>query len=307
MGIYTPITITEDYERNFKPTRLYVKELNGLKYFGKTIKEDVIKYTGSGVRWGNQIKKYGKENIKTLWVSDWFYCPYHLQEFALMFSEYNQIVESAEWANLIPENGGICTGGSKKGHMAGVPKPKSDRHRKAISATLTGISLDDRHGKDKADAIRASMSSSHSGKQRSAESIEKSAVGNRGKKRTQSTIDNLIESRKHYKKYTCEHCGKVTMPAGYYRWHGKYCLQNPNRVSRPNSNHPVTHVTRRSVSIEINGVIYQTMAAAYTELKLPRYLIKKMLTAGISSSAAHGIITLRKMDDDACAGSSPSS
>jgi rubrerythrin len=223
MGIYSPINITEEIERQFKPTRLAVKELNGVKYFCKTVKANIEAYSGSGVRWGNQVKKYGKENIKTLWVSDWFHCPHRLQEFALMFSEYNQIVESTEWANIIAENGLTGNTGSKKGHMAGIPKPKSATHRKSISDTLTGITLDDRHGKEKADLIRASMSKSHVGKRNTEEAIQRNADANRGKKRSQSTIDKLIESRKHYQQYTCEHCGKVTVPANYYRWHGANC------------------------------------------------------------------------------------
>lgn len=89
----------------FEPTRLYIKELAGVKYFGKTTKLNVHSYPGSGVIWKKRIKKYGKKNIKTLWVSDWYYDPVSLSEFALRFSEDNQIVESKEWANYIPENG----------------------------------------------------------------------------------------------------------------------------------------------------------------------------------------------------------
>ena len=89
----------------FEPTRLYIKELEGVKYFGKTTKQDAHSYTGSGVIWKKRIKKYGKHNIKTLWVSDWYYDPASLSEFALQFSEDNRIVESKEWANYIPENG----------------------------------------------------------------------------------------------------------------------------------------------------------------------------------------------------------
>lgn len=105
MGIYSPIDITESIKSNFKPTRLYVKELNGLKYFGKSVLADIDKYPGSGTRWVNHFKKYGKLNIKTIWVSEWFTDPYSLQEFALNFSKSNCIVESSEWANLSAENG----------------------------------------------------------------------------------------------------------------------------------------------------------------------------------------------------------
>ena len=89
----------------FQPTRLYIKELAGVKYFGKTTLLDAHSYTGSGVIWKKRIEKYGKENIVTLWVSDWYHDPLPLTEFALKFSEDNQIVGSSEWANYIPENG----------------------------------------------------------------------------------------------------------------------------------------------------------------------------------------------------------
>jgi hypothetical protein len=111
MGIYSPKIITERIERRFKPTRLAVKECNGIKYLCKSTGKNFEKYKGSGIYWKNIVKKYGKKNVKTIWVSDWFYCPHHIQEFALMYSEYNQVVESDEWANLRPENGldgGIC-------------------------------------------------------------------------------------------------------------------------------------------------------------------------------------------------------
>ena len=105
MDIYSSRDITEFIKINFKPTRLYIKELSGVKYFGKTFLNDVEKYTGSGKIWRDRIKKYGKENIKTLWVSDWYYDPAELQEVALLFSKENKIVESKEWANMHPENG----------------------------------------------------------------------------------------------------------------------------------------------------------------------------------------------------------
>lgn len=104
------LTINEEIEKNFKPTRLYIKELNGLKYFGKSVSVDIEKYKGSGKRWLNHVKKYGHQNVKTIWISDWFYCPYHIQSFALLFSHYNNISNSPEWANLMEEDG--LSGGS---------------------------------------------------------------------------------------------------------------------------------------------------------------------------------------------------
>ena len=84
---------------------LYVKQhsVTGLKYFGKTTQKNPFKYLGSGSYWKNHIKKYGK-SIKTLEI--WGFDDQELcTEFALKFSNQNQIVESNEWANQIPEDG----------------------------------------------------------------------------------------------------------------------------------------------------------------------------------------------------------
>lgn len=97
---------------NIIPTRLYIKELNGLYYFGKSIKKDILKYNGSGKRWVNHIKKHGKQNIRTIWISDWYYDSSIIDE-ALSFSTYHQITKSKIWANIIDENG-INGGGNCK-------------------------------------------------------------------------------------------------------------------------------------------------------------------------------------------------
>lgn len=105
MDIYSTIVITEQIRASFKPTRLYIKELAGIKYFGKSVKENVSSYRGSGKIWKDRIKKYGPSNVKTIWVSEWFNEPEQLVDFALLFSEMHDIVESSEWANHKPENG----------------------------------------------------------------------------------------------------------------------------------------------------------------------------------------------------------
>lgn len=92
--------------KKFTPVFLYIKrcKITGLLYFGKTIQKDPEKYLGSGTYWQNHIKKYGKENIETLW-----YCLYTsediLEQFAKNFSISNNIVASNKWANLIIETG----------------------------------------------------------------------------------------------------------------------------------------------------------------------------------------------------------
>jgi hypothetical protein len=104
-NIYDKTIISESTRERFRPTRLAIKELAGQLYFCKSTLQDIHSYSGSGVRWKKRITKYGKENIKTLWVSDWYYCPYEIQEVALHFSRENRIVENERWANIKPENG----------------------------------------------------------------------------------------------------------------------------------------------------------------------------------------------------------
>ena len=110
--ILNPHIINED---KIIPIHLYVKQHSATKllYFGMTQGEDPVKYTGSGLYWTNHYKKHGgKKFIKTLCV--WtFNCQKDATEFALSFSEDNNIVESKQWANLIPEN--AIQGGTPKG------------------------------------------------------------------------------------------------------------------------------------------------------------------------------------------------
>jgi hypothetical protein len=89
----------------FKPTRLYIKKLAGIYYVGKTSADNIHDYTGSGRVWRDRIKKYGKGNIETLWISDWYYNKDEIVEAAHQFSIENNIENSPVWANLKPENG----------------------------------------------------------------------------------------------------------------------------------------------------------------------------------------------------------
>lgn len=84
---------------------LYIKihNVTGLKYFGRTVKSDPHKYQGSGKYWKRHIAKYGYD-VTTIIIGT-----YEKQEEcekdAIEFSIKNNIVESAEWANLIMETG----------------------------------------------------------------------------------------------------------------------------------------------------------------------------------------------------------
>lgn len=90
---------------NFKPTYLYLKrhKTNCLLYFGKTTRNPLT-YKGSGAHWRLNYSKYGKENIETLWY-ELFDKIEDLIEFALLFSDLHDIVESDKFANHRIENG----------------------------------------------------------------------------------------------------------------------------------------------------------------------------------------------------------
>lgn len=76
--------------------------VTGLNYFGKTTTNPYT-YSGSGKYWAAHLKKHGAkiETIEVWAFTDQDECTI----FALLFSEKNNIVESAMWANLKPENG----------------------------------------------------------------------------------------------------------------------------------------------------------------------------------------------------------
>ena len=114
------------------PTSLYIKKHNktGKLYFGKTVSVDPVVYSGSGLYWSRHLNEHGKD-VGTVWhklfteESDIF-------EFATFFSEFFDIVNSDDWANLVPETGldGFPPGGK-------MP-PRSETHKKNWSDSKKG-------------------------------------------------------------------------------------------------------------------------------------------------------------------------
>ena len=121
----------------YQPTWLYIKEhsVTGLRYFGKTIKNP-YKYNGSGIRWSRHLKLHGTD-IKTIWAKQ-FDSLEEVTEFALAFSELYDIVNSASWANLCPENG--TDGGYRSNNHCKIlnASGRSTEQRNKISNTLLG-------------------------------------------------------------------------------------------------------------------------------------------------------------------------
>jgi hypothetical protein len=257
MTIYTPIKITEEIERNFKPTRLSVKELNGIRYLCKSTKQDFEEYKGSGVHWKKIVKKYGRKNVKTLWISDWFYCPHHLQNFALMYSEYNQVVESEEWANLKPETGldGNCNPAIIK---AAMNRPEVKEKRKETdskpevkarrSAALNAANArpetkrkrSESAKKNYEDESKREMVTNRTNKMKETMALEEtrkriseSVIETHWTKNTdaEEVMKRISESRTgvKYKRVVCEHCDKDVASNIYGRHHGDKCKHRLNK------------------------------------------------------------------------------
>ena len=79
----------------FKPTYLYIKRhsITGKCYFGKTTSSDPVKYTGSGKAWIGHLKKYGYDQVETLWCK-LFTDQVECSLVALTFSRQQDIVDS---------------------------------------------------------------------------------------------------------------------------------------------------------------------------------------------------------------------
>ena len=167
-------------------TYLYVKRhaKTGMMYFGKTSKKDPYTYNGSGVLWKRHIKKHGEE-IETLWTEE-FEDQDLLKEFAVLFSELHNIVDSPKWANLIVENGiDGWTFGSKRSEetrlkmslSAKNKSPMSDETRKKLSEIAMG------HNRKHSQETKDKLSKANVGKVLSEETRKRMSESRTGSKR----------------------------------------------------------------------------------------------------------------------------
>lgn len=219
---------------NFKPTYLYIKQhtITKLLYFGKTTlsHERMLHYVGSGDRWINHLKVHGAEYVTTVW-----YCLYYdkteCEQFALSFSENQNIVESTNWANLILENG-------ISGFPAGLKF--DNEHKKKLSNAKKGKTWEEIFGVDGA-KLRREQNSKPKGAMDSdrrkrisntkkgmnpphdwsEESRKKASESCRGIKKSHETIQKMKQSAKIIK--TCPHCGASGSGPVIQRWHFNNC------------------------------------------------------------------------------------
>jgi hypothetical protein len=98
----------------------------GLKYFHKSATRTSDEYKGSGKYWKRHLAKHGND-VTTIWSGSFH--EDEVEEFALFVSEELDIVNSAGWANIIPENG---LDGAPAGNVL------SEETKNKISKSLTG-------------------------------------------------------------------------------------------------------------------------------------------------------------------------
>lgn len=180
----------------FKPTYLYVKTHNttGLKYFGKTTKPDPSKYTGSGFKWLNHIKKHGYD--VTTEILGLYSNKDECMSVAIAYSIVHNIVESEEWANLIPETG-------TDESLTNLTKESVDKR------TATCI---EKYGNNHFSKI-ASYKFSEEHKQKIRDSVIQSGSGKK----------NLGKIRE---KLCCPHCNVTGSKNTMVRWHFDKCKYN---------------------------------------------------------------------------------
>ena len=217
----------ESISMTIYPTVLYILQhsITGLKYFGKTT-QDIRKYKGSGVYWTNHIKKHGKKHVVPLWVSDPYIDSDAIVAFALAFSKEHNIVESKDWANIIPENG--LSGGGNKGispsaetkkkqSIAKIGKPSPNKGKTASDETKKKQSIA-KIGKPRepfSDAHCQQISIKKKGIPQSPEHIKNRADAKRGK--------SSGKQKNPAPEVECPHCGLVGRGGGMKRYHFDNC------------------------------------------------------------------------------------
>ena len=205
--------------KEFKSTWLYIKQHNvtGLKYFGKTTKDNPTLYKGSGLYWLKHLKKHGTD-ISTMWLKK-FDDLDSLREFAINFSVENNITESVEWANLKIENG------SDGNPVGWIPpfKGKPSWNSGLFHSESTKSKISENNG-------RGMLNKSHRSDSKKLMSVLRvgKEPGNKGIARTDEQKEN--QSSKMIGKtpwnkgipmsqVRCERCGKSTSVAALGRYH----------------------------------------------------------------------------------------
>jgi hypothetical protein len=163
---------------------LYIKTHNitGLRYFGKTTRKNINSYCGSGIYWQKHLKKHGKDFSTE--VVGMFEKEEEVKQFAIAFSNINNIIESKEWANLKEENG-------LDGNPCGVKF--TDEHKEKIRQSRLGKCFNDFD-----ELTRQKMSNASKGKiQKQIENGTHIFSGEKGRLLASNRNKKLVTTGKH--------------------------------------------------------------------------------------------------------------
>jgi len=201
--------------------------ITGLKYLCKTANSDPLKYMGSGKYWKNHLRKHGR-NIKTEILLQSEDKEFFTKE-CLRYSELFNVVESKNWANLIPENG-LDGGVTHHNPYWLVGYHHSNDAKRRISKKLKG-KAGTKHwlGKNHTSETKEKISISKTGKKFSAQhknnlSKAKSNIKLNLSEETRETHSQNMSSMLKYQ-YTCSICGKSGNSGQIARYH-KQCMEN---------------------------------------------------------------------------------
>ena len=214
-----------------KNTYIYIKESPlGLKYLGKTV-SDPYEYKGSGKKWKLHIKKH---NIKASEIKTTILCETNnsdeLKELGLYYSNLYDVVNSANWANLKPEegDGGATRNGMK--HSSETKRIMSEQKigdgnpmkRPEMRKLMSEIAKNRRHS----DESNKKRSEALKGKQRPVDVVEKIKNGLIGRKLSEEHKQSLKGKRNPYgeqPKIKCMYCGLEGGKNSINRWHNENC------------------------------------------------------------------------------------
>jgi hypothetical protein len=197
-------------------THLYIKTHNvtGLKYFGKTTSKDPYTYSGSGKYWLRHLHKY-EFNFSTKIVASFTKeQKEEMIEFALFFSEFYNIVESKEWANLKPENGldgGWPDSKGENNPFYGKSHTKETKNKVRQTRIDRGLNKPEKNGM---------YNRTHS--QEARNKLKEYRTGLSMDHKTKDKISNTTKGVPKTKS-KCIYCEKLCAPNLLNRWHNDNC------------------------------------------------------------------------------------
>jgi hypothetical protein len=248
---------------------LYVKTHNttGLKYLGKTVREDYHSYPGSGKRWIRHLKEHGFDySTEILLATE---DKQEFKETAIFFSKLWNIVSSDKWANLRIEEG---DGGDTSTFIDQVNKGKSisktknsERWKENIGIkTSKKISTSERETKQSPEwknTVGKRVSEEASRRQNSVEWKEAQGAIISEKAKTRWADENyknnismkisVTQNKQEWKNInfkTCEYCGTLSSPGNYAQYHGAKCIEIGGRLKKLTS-----ETTRKKISLKLLG------------------------------------------------------